>query len=113
MIGWSRYSPPETLLFRAECLCFGELAGLLRGREPETLFCPRCVCGQGLRSASAKIFKIWQEGKVPHFVLETTSSSTRREDKVKKKELYEKLKIPEYFLYDPLAEWLKPPLQVT
>ena len=28
-----------------------------------------------------------------------------------KKELYARLQVAEYFLYDPLAEWLKPALQ--
>jgi len=44
-------------------------------------------------------------------VLETTSSSTRREDQGKKKKLYAELRIPEHFLYDPLGEWLHPALQ--
>lgn len=57
-----------------------------------------------------RIFKMWEERRVPNLVLETTSSSTRRED-VEKKKLYVKLGIAEYVLYDPLGEWLHPPLQ--
>jgi hypothetical protein len=58
-----------------------------------------------------RVFKIWEEEKVPNAVLETTSSKTRREDEGKKKRLYARLKIPEYFLYDPLGDWLRPALQ--
>lgn len=54
----------------------------------------------------------WVEGKGPDFIVEVTSKSTRREDLVKKLELYRDiLKVPEYFLFDPRAEYLRPPLQ--
>ena len=58
-------------------------------------------------------YKTWLEyGKGPDFVLEATSRSTRREDKVKKFRIYQdELKVREYFLFDPLDEYLKPPLQ--
>lgn len=65
----------------------------------------------GVDSGDRRVFKIWKEGKNPSFVLETTSDKTRREDQKQKKELYARLNIPEYFLYDPLGDWLDPPLQ--
>src|SRR5713226_1522423 len=55
-----------------------------------------------------RVFKIWVEGRGPNFVLEVTSKKTRRHDSGSKKEKYAQLKVAEYFLYDPLAEWLKP-----
>jgi Uma2 family endonuclease len=58
-----------------------------------------------------RIFKTWIEGKVPSFILETTSKKTRRADTGKKKIIFAQLGVQEYFLYDPLNEWLKPPLQ--
>jgi Uma2 family endonuclease len=58
-----------------------------------------------------RTFKIWEEGKVPGFILEVTSKKTRRQDMGSKKETYARLGVLEYFLYDPLAEWLKPALQ--
>ena len=64
-------------------------------------------CEQRLR----RVFKIWEEGKGPSFALEVTSKKTRRQDLGPKKELYEQLQVAEYFLYDPLGEWLEPPLQ--
>jgi Uma2 family endonuclease len=57
-----------------------------------------------------RIFKIWEEGKGPNFAMELTSKKTRREDEGPKKRLYAQLQVPEYFLFDPLGEWLKPPL---
>src|SRR5262249_25262943 len=57
-------------------------------------------------------YLVWQEGKAPDFVVEITSKSTKREDQDKKFALYrDVLKVPEYFLFDPRAEYLKPSLQ--
>jgi Uma2 family endonuclease len=61
-------------------------------------------CDPGCR----RVFKLWEEQRIPCFVLETTSRKTKREDQVKKHELYASLGIPEYFLYDPEGEWLRP-----
>jgi Uma2 family endonuclease len=57
-----------------------------------------------------RIFKIWEERKGPNFAMELTSKKTRREDERFKKDLYAQLRVPEYFLFDPFGEWLKPPL---
>jgi hypothetical protein len=43
-------------------------------------------------------------------VLETTSASTRREDK-DKEEIYEQLGVDEYFQFDPEGDYLDPRLQ--
>ena len=56
-------------------------------------------------------YKLWEEAKGPDFVLEVTSRSTRREDQVRKRALYARLGVREYFLYDPRGEYLAPPLQ--
>ena len=44
-------------------------------------------------------------------MLEVTSKSTRRNDLVTKRALYESLGVAEYFMFDPRAEYLDPPLQ--
>lgn len=46
------------------------------------------------------IYKLWEEKLPPCFVLELTSPSTAREDQ-RKRVLYERLGVAEYFLYDP------------
>jgi Uma2 family endonuclease len=58
-----------------------------------------------------RIYKVWEEGKGPDFALETTSRKTRRQDLGPKMDLYARLGVGEYFLYDPLSEWLNPNLQ--
>jgi len=56
-------------------------------------------------------YKLWEEPKAPDFVLEVTSRSTRRQDQVRKRALYARLGVREYFLYDPGEEYLAPPLR--
>lgn len=57
-------------------------------------------------------FLMWEEGRGPKFVIELTSSSTRKEDTHKKKALYQDvLKVREYFLFDPHGDYLKPSMQ--
>jgi Uma2 family endonuclease len=57
-------------------------------------------------------YLVWEEGKGPDFIIELTSSSTRRVDQQQKFALYrDTLQVPEYFLFDPFGDWLSPPLQ--
>ncbi len=64
-------------------------------------------CDPGRR----RTFKIWKEGKSPDVVFEVTSRGSRRKDQVTKPHIYARLGVKEYFIYDPLAEYLDPPLQ--
>lgn len=56
-------------------------------------------------------YKIWQEKQVPVVIFEMTSKSTKTEDLVEKKTLYERLGVQEYWLFDPKGEWIKEQLQ--
>ena len=56
-------------------------------------------------------YLLWNEPKGPDFVLEVTSKSTRGTDEQRKRGIYASLGVSEYFLYDPRAEYLAPPLQ--
>jgi Uma2 family endonuclease len=51
-------------------------------------------------------YKIWEEGEVPRVVFEITSPSTRSQDEVQKKALYEELGVTEYWQFDPRGEWI-------
>jgi Uma2 family endonuclease len=79
--------------------------------NPRKSFAPDVFVVKNCDPRRRKIFKIWEEGKGPNFIMETTSDTTKREDQVTKKQLYAKLRVPEYFLFDPLGDWLNPPLQ--
>jgi Uma2 family endonuclease len=67
---------------------------------------PKLLPGNRLR----KTYLLWNEGKAPCFVLETTSSSTRARD-VEKREIYARLGVDEYFQFDPEGDYLAPRLQ--
>lgn len=79
--------------------------------DPRSCTAPDCFVVRGSDKALRRTWKLWEEGKAPCLVAEVTSRSTRGEDLKHKKELYERLGIEEYVLYDPLAEYLSPPLQ--
>lgn len=65
----------------------------------------------GISKHKRRTYKIWEEGKAPDVVIEITSAKTRRQDREDKRLLYESLGVLEYFMFDPLGEYLKPPLQ--
>jgi Uma2 family endonuclease len=79
--------------------------------DPRKSVAPDAFVVKKCRPGRREIFQIWKEKRRPNFVLETTSKTTRREDKGKKKQVYAALRVGEYFLYDPRGDWLKPPLQ--
>jgi len=79
--------------------------------DPKKSVAPDVFVVGGCDPRQRRNFKVWEEGGGPTFVLEVTSKKTRRQDQVTKKEKYALLNVLEYFLYDPLAEWLKPALQ--
>ena len=56
-------------------------------------------------------YKVWEEGKGPDFVLEVASPGTWRENVGRKRSVYARLGVREYFLYDPTGEHLTPRLQ--
>ena len=58
-----------------------------------------------------RTFKLWVENRVPNVIFEITSDETRRDDAVIKLELYARLGVAEYFLFDPLREYLDPALR--
>lgn len=80
--------------------------------EPRKCVAPDVFVVMGAnKNKDRDTYLLWREPKAPDFVLEVTSKSTRRNDQVTKRTLYESLGVAEYFLYDPRAEYLNPPLQ--
>ncbi len=79
--------------------------------NPRQVVAPDVFVAQGVRNHQRRIYKLWEEGVVPAVVFELTSHSTRGEDLHSKYDLYERLGVTEYFLFDPLGEYLRPPLR--
>jgi Uma2 family endonuclease len=73
---------------------------------------PNVFVAKGVTKHKRLYYLVWEEKKGPDLVIELTSKSTRNEDLKKKFHLYQDvLKVAEYFLFDPLGDYLKPPLQ--
>ena len=86
---------------------------LLYYEEGNTAACvaPDVFVVQGVAKHERRIYKLWEEDQPPAVVFEVTSRSTRLEDLGTKRALYAMLGVREYFLYDPLGEYLRPQLQ--
>jgi Uma2 family endonuclease len=93
---------------------WGNLFLYYREGDPKACVCPDVflIRGVGKRTDNRRrTYKVWEEGgRVPSLVIELTSDSTRDED-VEKKKRYAQLGVEEYFLFDPLGEYLRPRLQ--
>ena len=77
---------------------------------------PRAVCAPdvlvtfGIGQKLRRTYKVWEEGKVPDFVMVFSSKTTYQNDLTDKMELYAALGIPNYLLYDAEALYLPSPL---
>ena len=58
-----------------------------------------------------RVFQVWKEGRPPTVAFEITSATTKDNDTQRKPEVYARIGVTEYFLFDPLAEYLNPPFQ--
>jgi len=73
---------------------------------------PDVLVAKGLAPHDRENYLLWQEGQPPNVVIEVTSESTREEDVYDKFEIYrDRIRVPEYFLFDPRDEYLQPSLQ--
>jgi len=78
--------------------------------DPTQVVAPDVFVVKGVPKGDRRIYKVWEEGKGPDVVFEVTSRGTRKEDLGPKKGTYEMLGVEEYFLFDPLEEYLEPRL---
>ena len=79
--------------------------------NPRAVVAPDVYVVVGASAGLRDTYLLWNEPKGPDFVLEVTSASTRHNDERRKRDVYASLGVSEYFLYDPRAEYLAPPLQ--
>jgi Uma2 family endonuclease len=79
--------------------------------DPRRAVAPDVFVVFGVPKGLRRVYKLWAEAVPPAVVFEVTSRKTRAEDLRTKRALYERLGVAEYYLYDPEAEYLRPPLQ--
>ena len=78
--------------------------------NPRKSISPDIFVAFGIGRKERRIYKIWEEGKPPDFVLEFASKGTYRNDLTRKVRLYASIGIPEYFVYDVDRRYLPTPL---
>jgi Uma2 family endonuclease len=78
--------------------------------NPAKCVAPDVLLAQGVEKRNRDTYLLWEE-KVPALIFEITSRKTRREDAGKKKDLYERLGVPELVFFDPYGDYLEPRLQ--
>ena len=66
----------------------------------------------GVAAKKRSSYSVWEEGKVPDFVLEVASEGTYRKDLGSKKDAYEEMGVPEYGVVDPKGDMHRPRLQL-
>jgi Uma2 family endonuclease len=79
--------------------------------NPAAFKVPDVFVVKGIPKHDRRTYKLWEEQVAPCTVFEITSRSTWLEDLGGKRALYEKLGVREYFVFDPLDEYLSPRLQ--
>ena len=78
--------------------------------NPRKSISPDIFVAFGIGKKERRIYKIWEEGKPPDFILEFASKGTYRNDLTRKVLLYAEIGIPEYFVYDVDRRYLPSPL---
>ena len=79
--------------------------------NPAACVAPDVFVVQGVAKGERRTYRLWDEGQPPAVVFEITSRGSRLEDLGTKRAVYAMLGVREYFLYDPLGEYLRPSLQ--
>ncbi len=74
--------------------------------DPTKCFAPDVFVVRGASKHERRIYKLWEEGRAPDVVFEITSRKTALKDAQQKSQLYARLGVKEYFLYDPEYDWM-------
>ena len=79
--------------------------------NPRAVKAPDILVVKGVEKHKRRVYKLWEESAIPCTIFEITSKQTAQADLTTKYQLYERLGVKEYFLFDPLDEYLQPRLQ--
>ena len=96
---------------RQDVYVSGDLLMYYEVGNPRVSVAPDVFVVLGVEDRVRRHYLVWEEGKAPDFVLEVASKSTWREDLGRKRELYARLGVKEYWQYDPTGEYFSPVLQ--
>ena len=96
---------------RQDVYVSGDLLIYYRKGNPRLSVAPDVFVVFGVAKRERPNYKLWEEGRAPAFVLEVASPSTWRDDLGRKRSLYARLGVREYWQYDPTGEHLPARLQ--
>ena len=96
---------------REDVYVSGDLLMYYEEGNPRVSVAPDVFVVLGVEDRVRRHYLVWEEGKAPDFVLEVASKSTWREDLGRKREIYARLGVREYWQYDPTGEYFSPVLQ--
>ena len=91
---------PDTFLSSNTILCYDPRN--LNVRVAPDVYLAFGVDAQAIRPR--KLYLPWEVGKPPDWALEVASASTAREDTGRKREIYARIGVPEYWRFDPTTE---------
>ena len=80
--------------------------------QPSDSVAPDVFVAFGVKNEDRLWYKVWEQRKAPDFVVEMASNSSSRADLGRKKDLYQRLGVREYCVYDPRGGLLWPRLQL-
>ncbi len=78
--------------------------------KPQVSVSPDVLFVRGVEKKQRRIYKLWEEGRMPDVVFEISSRKTWSDDWHVKFQLYARLGVKEYFLFDPEYDYLPEPL---
>ena len=96
---------------RRDVYVSGDLLIYYREGNPRVSIAPDVFVVFGVEDRQRPNYKLWEEGPAPAFVLEVASPSTWRDDLGRKRSVYARLGVREYWRYDPSGEFLPARLQ--
>jgi len=96
---------------RDDAYVAGDLFIYYEEGNPKARLAPDVFVVFGVPKHRRRVYKLWEEGVAPCFVLEVSSRSSWLRDFGAKKAICERLGVAEYFVFDPEGEYLEPPLQ--
>ena len=106
---------PLDVWFAADPMVFvagGLVLHYEKGRRDRYLSPDVFVARDVPKESKRRNYLVWEEGQGPDAVIEITSEWTQDEDQIDKRRIYQDiLHVQEYFLFDPLHDYLIPPLQ--
>ncbi len=96
---------------RPDVYVFGDMLVYYVEGDPRQSVAPDVCVAFGVPKRKRMVYKLWEEGTAPDFVMEVASPRTWRDDVGRKRALYERLGVSEYWRFDPRGEFFQPALQ--